>query len=1035
MPMWGAAPSNSRYAVVITAAIALLSVAPSSAGVRASASSNATAVAATITNVSPMSGAVGSVVTITGTNFVNVSNVTFYDSPSPSFTVNSPTSITAVVPAGTPSPGRWRVVTPDGTAVYDPLFTVTGTPTISSVSPMSGAVGSVATITGSNFANVTKVTFYDYPSPSFTVNSPTSITAVVPAGTPSPGRWRVVNPAYTAVYDPAFTVSGTPTITGVSPTSGPVGSKVTISGSNFVNVSKVTFYDFPSPSFTVNSSSSITATVPPGTPSPGRWRVINPAYTAVSNAMFAVDPDVTAPTAPTALSVSGATQASITLAWNAASDNVGVAGYNVYRNGVKVGSPTTTGFTATGLTCGTSYSLAVEAFDAAGNVSDRALSTISQATTPCAGDTTAPSVPTNLHTTSSTATSITVSWNASTDNVGVSGYGRYLNSSLASSGTGTTYTFGSLTCATSYDLAVDAYDAANNRSTKATIVASTGSCPTGGDTTAPSIPTNFRVTGTTSSSITVAWNASTDNIGVTSYGLYNGAALTGSTAGTSTTFNGLPCNSSQTLAVDASDAAGNRSGKATLSAATSACPTDTTAPSTPTNFRVTGTTSSSITVAWNASTDNVGVTSYGLYKAGTLTGSSTTTSATFNGLPCNTTQALAVDAADAAGNRSGNATLTASTSICPDTTPPSTPTGLAITGSSQSTISFSWNASTDNVGVTGYNVYRAGSLVGSNTTTTYTAGSLSCATSYSFSVQAKDAAGNVSTNSSSVSATTSACSAATHPPGGGWLIRSIDDGASTYTGSLMDDPIVFPGRPGASHMHDFFCNAQTTGSSTYLQMVAAPTSCPSGDAAGYWAPALYRNGFKINPSGSGVRGQIYYRASNITANVRMTAFPADFMMIVGDSHATSLDDANAVNADSGIASKIGSEQYWGCSDNSESGKQTQPVNCSTGIISLHLGFPNCWNGVKVNGDQIKAGTMRFPSSGACPSNFPIVLPRLIERFEYPVGTDSSGITLSSGPTYTVHADFWNTWRQSSLEYLVDHCLNAAIDCGTNPSAP
>jgi chitodextrinase len=745
--------------------------------------------------------------------------------------------------------------------------------------------------------------------------------------------------------------------------------------------------------------------------------------------------DTTPPSPVSGFNVAGVTQTTISVGWVPASDNVGVTGYNVYRDGVKVGSPTTTSFTVTGLTCGTSHSLAVEAVDAAGNFSNRALSTITQTTSPCASDTTAPSAPTNLHTTGSTATSITVSWNASTDNVGVSGYGRYLNGSLASSGTGTTYTFGSLTCATSYDLAVDAYDAATNRSAKATIAASTAACPAGGDTTAPSIPTNFRVTGTTSSSITVAWNASTDNVGVTSYGLYNGAVLTGSATSTSATFNGLPCNSSQTLAVDASDAAGNRSGKATLSAATSACPTDTTAPSTPTNLRVTGATSSSITVAWNASTDNVGVTSYGLYKAGTLTGSTTTTSATFNGLPCNTTQALAVDAADAAGNRSGNATLTASTSACPDTTPPSTPTGLATTGSSQATISLSWNASTDNVGVTGYNIYRAGSLAGTSTTTSFTAGSLSCATGYGFSVQAKDAAGNVSTNSSSVNATTAACSAASHPPGGGWLIRSADDGASTYTGSLMDDPIVFPGRPGASHMHDFFCNAQTTGSSTYLQMVAAPTACPSGDAAGYWAPALYKNGVKINPSGSGVRGQIYYRASNITANVRMTAFPADFMMIVGDSHATSLTDANAVNADSGLGSKIGSEQYWGCSDNSESGKSSEPINCSTGIISLHLGFPNCWNGVKVNGDQIKAGTMRFPSSGACPTDFPIVLPRLIERFEYPVGTDSSGITLSSGPTYTVHADFWNTWRQSSLEFLVDNCLNAAIDCGTNPSVP
>ena len=241
-----------------------------------------------ITAVSPMSGAVGSTVTITGSNFVNVSSVTFYDYPSPSFTVVSPTQITAVVPAGTPSPGRWRVVTAAGTAVYDPLFTVTGTPTITGVSPMSGPVGSTVTISGSNFVNVTKVSFYDYPSPSFTVVSPTQITAIVPAGTPSPGRWRVVNPAYSAVYNPLFTVTGTPAITGVSPMSGPVGSTVTISGSNFVNVTKVSFYDYPSPSFTVVSPTQITAIVPAGTPSPGRWRVVNPAYSAVYDPLFTV---------------------------------------------------------------------------------------------------------------------------------------------------------------------------------------------------------------------------------------------------------------------------------------------------------------------------------------------------------------------------------------------------------------------------------------------------------------------------------------------------------------------------------------------------------------------------------------------------------------------------------------------------------------------------------------------------------------------------------------------------------------------------
>jgi hypothetical protein len=52
------------------------------------------------------------------------------------------------------------------------------------------------------------------------------------------------------------------------------------------------------------------------------------------------------------------------------------------------------------------------------------------------------------------------------------------------------------------------------------------------------------------------------------------------------------------------------------------------------------------------------------------------------------------------------------------------------------------------------------------------------------------------------------------------------------------------------------------------------------------------------------------------------------------------------------------------------------------------------------------------------------------RTEYPVGTDSSGITLSSGPYYTAHGDFWNTWDQQKLDDLVADCLNTSTDCGT-----
>src|SRR5207253_2479634 len=77
------------------------------------------------------------------------------------------------------------------------------------------------------------------------------------------------------------------------------------------------------------------------------------------------------------------------------------------------------------------------------------------------------------------ATTITVSWTASTDNVGVTGYGHYLNGTLVDSSTGTTYTYTGLACNTGYTAAVDAADAAGNRSAKATVTATTASCPTG----------------------------------------------------------------------------------------------------------------------------------------------------------------------------------------------------------------------------------------------------------------------------------------------------------------------------------------------------------------------------------------------------------------------------------------------------------------------------------------------------------------------------------------------------------------------------
>jgi hypothetical protein len=108
---------------------------------------------------------------------------------------------------------------------------------------------------------------------------------------------------------------------------------------------------------------------------------------------------------------------------------------------------------------------------------------------------------------------------------------------------------------------------------------------------------------------------------------------------------------------------------------TTAPPPDTTPPTTPTNFAVTGEAAESISVAWNESSDDVGVTEYGLYLNGTRVATTPSTSYTFTGLRCVTVYTLAVDAADAEGNRSEQTSLSASSGACPTGDPVITAAG------------------------------------------------------------------------------------------------------------------------------------------------------------------------------------------------------------------------------------------------------------------------------------------------------------------------------------------------------------------------
>src|SRR5437660_2025360 len=130
--------------------------------------------------------------------------------------------------------------------------------------------------------------------------------------------------------------------------------------------------------------------------------------------------DATPRSMPTGLTAAAAGSTGATLSWSASTDNVGVTGYIVRRNGVQVATPATTSFADTGLSAATTYSYTVAARDAAGNISPD--STGVSVTTASAADTTPPSTPTGLTGAAAGPTGANLSWSASADNVGLTVY-------------------------------------------------------------------------------------------------------------------------------------------------------------------------------------------------------------------------------------------------------------------------------------------------------------------------------------------------------------------------------------------------------------------------------------------------------------------------------------------------------------------------------------------------------------------------------------------------------------------------------------
>lgn len=220
-------------------------------------------------------------------------------------------------------------------------------------------------------------------------------------------------------------------------------------------------------------------------------------------------------------------------------------------------------------------------------------------------------------------------------------------------------------------------------------------------------------------------------------------------------------NESETITVQAGGATGkqitiNVGGNSNKIFAVKKTLVDTVAPSVPGNVTATLNGDTAVNLSWTASTDNVGVTGYDVYRDSVKIATVTGTSYGDSGLQANTSYSYTIKAKDAAANESAASTPVSITTpvVVPDTEAPSIPGNVTATVIGSTTALISWSASTDNKGVTGYEVYRDNVLLTTVAATSYQDNSLTSNSTYSYTVIAKDAAGNSSAASTPVTVTT-----------------------------------------------------------------------------------------------------------------------------------------------------------------------------------------------------------------------------------------------------------------------------------------
>ena len=226
----------------------------------------------------------------------------------------------------------------------------------------------------------------------------------------------------------------------------------------------------------------------------------------------------------------------------------------------------------------------------------------------------------------------------------------------------------------------------------------------------------------------------------------------------------------------------------------------------------------------------------------------------------------------------------------------------------------------------------------------------------------------------------------------------------------LDDPIVHPGMPGASHLHVFFGNVTTDAYSDLASLNAGDTTCDQRlDRAAYWAPALLDEGQLVEP----VKSTAYYRAGIGVDPTIVQPYPAGLAMVAGNAAATSEQPVSVTS--------------WTCGTGIE--RSATPPSCPDNrFLRLLVTFPDCWDGENLDSPNHIAH-VAYSTGGQCSAAHPVPIPQLQFSVEYDHTGPTDGLELASGGLLTGHADFLNAWDPKKLATEVRSCLHRGVVCG------